>query len=364
MEKSHYHQAIPSASVRRTASLTSTVQVAPSIPSTQVAPSIPSIQVAPSVPSTQVAPSVPSTQVAPSIQSTQVAPSAPSAPTDPTERLNKIDKLVFSGGGLRGCIHIGVLKYLEQHHLMGQITCVGGTSIGSLIATLIAMSYSSDQLEAVIIDFDYAKFQSIDLCHVLDHFGFDTFEKINQYIASLFAQKDYPSSITFIDLYNKTGKHLVMNAVCLNTHENTFFDHLLTPHMPVIIAIQASMSLPFIFGSVTYDGLTYVDGGLLDNFPIDFPIFTRNPETVLGINLDNKIDYSVREINSLDQYCIHLFSCLYNTYIKVSTCDNLIANVINISTPKYVTIDLMLTTEEKSQLIALGYRKINDFFGI
>lgn len=197
------------------------------------------------------------------------------------------NKIVFSGGGLRGCIHIGVVRYLEEKHLINQIDCWIGTSIGSLIATLVVLTYTSDQLEQIMLKFDYHRYSSMDVTHLFEHFGFDTFNKINTLIANLFAKKKFAPHVTFRELFQRTNKHLILNAVCLNTHANTFFDYQTTPEMPVIIAIRASMSLPFVFGSVNYRGLTYVDGGVLNNFPIDHPCLNDSSQTVLGINLDN-----------------------------------------------------------------------------
>ncbi len=48
--------------------------------------------------------------------------------------------LVLSGGGIRGAVHIGVLKALEENNI--KIDIIGGTSSGSLVAALYAMGYS------------------------------------------------------------------------------------------------------------------------------------------------------------------------------------------------------------------------------
>ena len=48
--------------------------------------------------------------------------------------------LALSGGGIRGIAHAGVLKALEENNI--KIDAIGGTSSGSIIATLYAMGYS------------------------------------------------------------------------------------------------------------------------------------------------------------------------------------------------------------------------------
>ena len=286
----------------------------------------------------------------------------PDNPKNLSDNLKKINKLVLSGGGLRGCVYIGILKYLEEKNIIQKIDCIGGTSIGALVGVLVTMSYTSIELEHTIRDFEYTQYNSVNLCHLFVHFGIDTFEKIMEFIVALFTRKNYPPYITFADLYTKTNKHLIINAVCLNTHENTIFDYQLTPNMPVITAMRASMTLPFIFGSVKYNGLTYVDGGLLNNFLIDLPIFKNNPDTVLGINLHNSLGFSVREIQTLDQYVINLFSCLYDAYIKLSINTLKYSHIISIIAPKFNTYDFTLTNDDKQFLVDLGYRKVSEHF--
>jgi len=279
--------------------------------------------------------------------------------------LSKVNKLVLSGGGLRGCAHIGVLKYLEENHLIEQFTCFAGTSIGSLVATLIVMTYTSTELTQIIKTFDYALFQSIDLSNLLINYGIDTFERIINFVSSLFIKKNFSPLITFDDLYHKTHRHLIINAVCLNQHKEVFFDYLSSPEMPVMVAIRASMSIPFIFGSVNYKGLTYVDGGLIDNFPINYSLFGDDSETVLGINLKNQINHSVRTIDSIESYIINIYNTLYNAYdnLHYDQSVNLRHNihVVTIPTSKYSTFDFRMSNDDKQYLIDLGYQKIQEY---
>ncbi|HAU8297211.1 patatin-like phospholipase family protein [Vibrio parahaemolyticus] len=51
---------------------------------------------------------------------------------------------VFEGGGAKGIAHIGALKAIEQYNL--KIDKLAGTSAGSIIATMIALGYSADEL--------------------------------------------------------------------------------------------------------------------------------------------------------------------------------------------------------------------------
>ena len=76
------------------------------------------------------------------------------------------NKLVLSGGGINGIIFIGILKYLEEHNMINNLNVFVGTSIGSLINTLIILKYKSSEIEDFILKFNFSdiiKFNVINL---------------------------------------------------------------------------------------------------------------------------------------------------------------------------------------------------------
>lgn len=274
----------------------------------------------------------------------------------------KINKLVFSGGGMRGYSYLGVLKYLEENHIIEQIKTIAGTSIGSLMATLICLGFNSTELTHIFTLFDYKRHQIIDLSCLFEKFGLDSFDKIHDYISVLFKSKKYSPEITLEEFYKKTNVHLIFTATCVNTHCATYLDYLNTPNMPVIRALQASMALPFIFASVNYRGLTYIDGGLLDNFPVN--LFENDPQSVLAINLYCPIKSSSSRIQSIEQYCLHVFICLYNGYHDMVQKFNKDFHIINLVTQKYdtLTLNFDLKDEDKQSLYNFGYQKTKEYF--
>ena len=52
--------------------------------------------------------------------------------------------LALSGGGIRGIAHAGVIKALEENNI--KIDIIGGTSAGSMIASLYAVGYTPDEI--------------------------------------------------------------------------------------------------------------------------------------------------------------------------------------------------------------------------
>ncbi len=136
------------------------------------------------------------------------------------------------------------------------------------------------------------------------------------------------------------------------------------PDMPVILAIQASMSLPFIFASVNYQGLTYTDGGILNNFPIDCDIFKSDPESILAITLHNPNRRSVKAITTLEEFSLQILSCV--SKLTAGNFDQCPANahLIRISAPKFHILSLALSAEDKKFLKDIGYQKTQQYFEV
>jgi len=81
-------------------------------------------------------------------------------------------------------------------------------------------------------------------------------------------EKHGKADITLQELYEKTGNELVVTATCVNRRMQRFFHRAHHPDMPVVMAVRMSMSIPLFFVPIKFEGDYYVDGGLLNNFPL------------------------------------------------------------------------------------------------
>ncbi len=68
------------------------------------------------------------------------------------------ENLVFEGGGPRGLVYVGALKRMRDKGLLKEVRRVAGTSAGAITATLLAIGYTPDELEDILIESDLAKF--------------------------------------------------------------------------------------------------------------------------------------------------------------------------------------------------------------
>lgn len=160
--------------------------------------------------------------------------------------------LALSGGGARGLAHIGVLKVLEQEGV--PIDCLAGTSMGGLIAVAYAAGMSTDLMEQEALRMASPR-RLLALSDLsLPRRGFFKGQKVREYLAG------YLGDRTFDDL----RLPLALVAVDLNTGREVYLTQ-----GRVVDGVRATIALPGIFTPVEQDGQLLVDGGLLDNLPVD-----------------------------------------------------------------------------------------------
>ncbi len=189
--------------------------------------------------------------------------------------------LALSGGGLRGIAHVGVLQTLSEHNI--PIDYISGTSIGSIIGGLYASGYSPEELWKII--------EKLDLGDLLN----DSPSRANQFLAEKQKQSRaflqlrmanwrfyLPEAITpgqkltniLTDLYLNAPLH-ESDFSCLRMPLKIQTTDLLTGSKIVlqqgnlIEAMRASIAVPLLLLPVEYNNSLLVDGGLLDNLPVE-----------------------------------------------------------------------------------------------
>lgn len=201
--------------------------------------------------------------------------------------------LVLSGGSLKGMAFIGCVQCLEEKTWMKHIRIFIGTSFGAIVALLCTLGLSSQVMESTLIEAlsNYPR-RSLDADQCLSAFctlGLDDGSYIEHAIRDILNTHMHQPDATFMELAKKTGKHLVITAANISTCETEYFDVDHSPHMSVIQAIRASISIPIIFTPVTIQGDLYVDGGLFDNLPINYiethKHLNKNLKDVLAISI-------------------------------------------------------------------------------
>ena len=188
-----------------------------------------------------------------------------------SQRLNRPKVgLVLGGGGAKGATHVGVLKVIEDVGV--PIDYIAGTSIGSIVGGLYSVGYSVEQLD------------------------------------SLFRNEDW------VDLF-ATGSVLNLLENMVGPNDSIDFDQLPIPfrcvaydvkaHKEVVLrsgrlaqAMRASMAIPGAFKPVRVNGMLLVDGGVMNNLPVDV-VRDMGADIVIAVDLQQKKhetrDFSLKE---------------------------------------------------------------------
>lgn len=158
--------------------------------------------------------------------------------------------LALSGGALRGLAHIGALEVFDEHNI--PIHMIAGTSMGSLIAALYAAGRSPKFMRSYAESISpLEERRYIDV--TIPKMGMIRGKKIEQLIYTLCGGRK-------IEDLNIPYRAV---ACCVEDNDIVAFDK-----GDLTMAIRSSIAIPGIFEPVTFEGKTYVDGGVLERVPV------------------------------------------------------------------------------------------------
>lgn len=171
--------------------------------------------------------------------------------------------VALGGGAARGIAHIGILQALEE--LAVPIYCLAGTSSGSIIGSLYAAGYSPDQLAGLARSTSWRDLSQL-LVPRRSLLGNERMEKL---LHELLHGHDF------------SGLNLPFAAVCTDLHSA---DRVVLSQGSVARAVRASCSIPGVFEPVHWAGQLLVDGGLVENVPIQ-TVRELGAELAIGVDL-------------------------------------------------------------------------------
>lgn len=205
--------------------------------------------------------------------------------------------LVLSGGGAKGMAHIGALKVIEEAGV--QIDYIGGTSMGAIIGAMYASGYSASQLDSIFRNIDFNRLISDNLPR-----GVKTFyekEDSERYAVTLPFDKfkiTIPQGYSGgQNIYHELVKHLYhvkdvndfselpIPFLCIATNVETGEQvDLQSGYLPE--AIMASGTLPSLFEPFTIEGKVLIDGGVVNNYPIE-EVKKMGADIIIGVDVQH-----------------------------------------------------------------------------
>lgn len=216
--------------------------------------------------------------------------------------------LVLSGGGAKGFAHIGALKVFEEAGL--QFDYVGGTSMGSIVGGLYAMGYHPDSMVSLVSRQNWnevmndrlpRKYIPTEEKYSAERYvvtlpfrkrkvtlrqGLVTGQRIDMLLTRLtspfYEVKEFnklPIPFVCIGTDLLTGENVILNKGSLNK------------------AIRASMSIPSYFDPVEIDERILIDGGVINNYPVE-EVMEMGAEIIVGVDVQSGL-HKQEELNSL-----------------------------------------------------------------
>lgn len=269
--------------------------------------------------------------------------------------------IVFGGGAEKGITYIGALQFLEEKNIIKDIECYYGTSIGSVIATLISIGYSSNELQYCITKLKLGELlpiENLDLQNLFEFYGFIEPVKLFRLITLLMEKKTTKTNLTFKQHYEFCKKKLYITGSCLTNFKCYYFNKDDNPDMLIIDAIKISTSIPFVFRPVYYNDMYYVDGSLYDNYPIFNANKNYDISEILGflILLDTNQIHSITDFESFVQGFIKSIDIKFN-YLPTHLYKDF---TVFISVSKKYSIE----TDNKivDEYIQLGYNAMKNYY--
>ena len=224
--------------------------------------------------------------------------------------------LVMSGGGIKGIAHIGALKALDDLNMLNDITILTGVSAGGIICTLYNIGYTPDELLAFVSLFDINKLDSMELMNIASTFGLNDGKNVSIVLEKLFDEKGIDHNITFLELFKKTKKKLILGTSCINDKKSYYFSYETYPNMSVITAVKMSMAIPIYFHPIRFENKLFVDGGCRDNYPIQ--LFKDELDSVIGVYLAAN-QSCVTDIDNIEDFLMNTIQCLFEGVTHNST---------------------------------------------
>lgn len=217
--------------------------------------------------------------------------------------------IALSGGGIRGIAHAGVLKALEDNNIKPDI--IGGTSAGSMIASLYAIGYSPYYIYILFKRYadELAYISGAPIISGIGNFMMNkksTLQglKDGKSLETIYNKIAYKKGIRKI---NQIKMPLVISSVDITDSKEYIFTNYIPNNVEdtsqyitditVGKAVRASSSFPAVFMPCEIGEHIFLDGGLLDNTPVN-EVKKQGADKVIAVKFD--ADPVDKESNIMD----------------------------------------------------------------
>lgn len=272
---------------------------------------------------------------------------------------------LFGGGAIRGVAYCGTIKAMEELGIDAGI--IAGSSVGSIIAGLLAVGYSAQELKEIFLQVNFELFRDLQFA-LGPQFALSKGEVFLDWVRELIEQKFYGEkykkgthkAVTFSDL----DKNLVIITTDLSSFECKEFSKQETPDFEIATAIRISCSMPGLMKPIEYNNRVLVDGDLQKGSPMWRLSKNLQPknERILEFRLEGDFEgndkNTIEYINSLYTYATAIATeFIMEVYNKNDKYDYIVINTGDVN-----IVDFNLPTDKRENLMQIGYSQTMNYF--
>ena len=268
---------------------------------------------------------------------------------------------LFGGGAIRGLAHVGVIRALNKLNI--EIGTLAGSSVGSIVATLLALGYSANEIEEIFLFVNFELFRDINWGKSVALSKGDLFrEWMRKLIAQKFYGDDFANKppVTFADL----EKDLIIIATDLTNFKSKEFSKFTTPDFEIAEAVRISSCMPGLMSAVDVENAVLVDGDLQKSWPMwELAQTLKNTdENVLEIRLEGS---TCSNLANPICYINTVYSCI--TSIASEFISKIYAHderhdVFCLNTGDVVVVNFQMKLDERKALVKAGFDQTMKYF--
>jgi predicted acylesterase/phospholipase RssA len=268
----------------------------------------------------------------------------------------KFQCLVIGGGGNKGIIVLGVLQYYYEKGFLSleHIETYVGTSVGAAINLLLVSGYTPMEIFFQIKQENSAfNLEDLnDVSTIMKKMGLMSIKKFVNRISENI-EKKLGFIPTLLELHNLSKKNFVVCVCNVTKMQQEYYSHENKPNLSCIDAVKMSCNIPVIFQALQYNEEYVVDGGLMNNFPLEY--VDDGEKRILGIVIIST-DYSLPEDTFLGYfYRLMIMPSISNTLLR---CEMAKENttLIKVKWSKTTFFINDLDNETKMDMFLHGYK--------
>lgn len=278
--------------------------------------------------------------------------------------------LVLAGGCVKGISTLGALQYVCERQETLTFENFIGTSSGAIICFLLCIGYTPIEIFCHIIQEKLMEniMKTLTLTSIFENKGVLSYTPIQTFLEKLTLAKIgyFP---TLKDISAKHGKNLVICTYDMTKETPVYLSGKTFPDLPCITALRMTSNIPFIFDKFKYMGSYYVDGGIVDNFPIIYTVENTEEDfgRVLGF-YPSSPSTEKKEDNSPLSYFVDLIYTLPNIIRKEHVKKSLeildkSSVIIPVKDDVFV-LGLHIPVSVKLNIFSSGYSQSKDYFDL